>query len=625
MGMSSGTRVGPYEILAPLGAGGMGEVYRARDARLKRDVAIKILPPEFANDNERLARFAREAQALAALNHPNIAGIYGVEETAEGRALVMELVDGLTLADRLEKGPIAVDEAIGIARQIADALEAAHEKAIIHRDLKPANIAITADGDVKVLDFGLAKALEPEAGSDPSLSPTLTLRATQAGVILGTAAYMSPEQARGRTADKRTDVWAFGCVLYEMLTGKRAFAGDDVTDTIAAVVRAEPEWTALPAGTPPQIELLIRRCLVKDRKHRVSDIGVARFLLNEAGAAPVPPIAPGVMTPARSRIRRMLPLAAAALAGIALAAIAFWGAARLRPAAVPQPMRFAVSLLSQPVSFAGIDRDIAISPDGRFIVYRSVRAGQAFLALRAINRLDAQVLTSTVNPRQPFFSPDGRWIGFFSGTELKKVSIDGGSAITLCSIAGVPRVATWGDDDVITFATNDNEVGLQKVSAGGGTPSTITSRDTAKGELDHINPFALPGGRGVLFTIVTKGYQLEGMQIAVLDQRSNHVKVILQSGTDAKYLPTGHLVYGVGGGLRAAQFDLERLEVTTVPVHPMRFGPCSGSIGKDARKPSVRRRAAITCPACRLMALVSPWKCAIRKTISGSGILRLAT
>jgi Tol biopolymer transport system component len=502
---------------------------------------------------------------LAALNHPNIAGIYGIEDAGEVRALVMEFVEGVTLAQRLTQGPLPLDEAIPIARQIADALEAAHEKGIIHRDLKPANIAFTADGQVKVLDFGLAKALEPEGGSDPSHSPTLTMRGTQAGVILGTAAYMSPEQARGRAADKRTDVWAFGCVLYEMLTAKRAFDGEDVTDTIAAVVRGEPDWNALPGDVPAQIRLLIMRCLVKDRKQRISDIGVARFLMAETIPAPHTPAAVAAIPhPRASRKRLTLATSAGLLVGVALTAIGVWAASRLVPPPPAQPMRFAITL-PQPLTLQGVDRDIAISPAGTHIVYRA-GSGQPHLVVRAIDQLEAQSLTATTGARQPFFSPDGRWVGFFTNTELKKASVLGGPAITLCRYSGPPRGASWAEDDTITFATNDPNIGLQRVSAGGGEPATLTTPDNAHGEVDHFFPFVLPGGRGVLFTIPAPASQQENAQVAVFDLRTNQSKTLIRGGSDATYVNSGHLIYAAAGTLRAVPFDVERLEVTSDPV-----------------------------------------------------------
>ena len=569
MSLTPGTRLGPYEIAGSLGAGGMGEVYRAHDTRLKRDVAVKVLPDLFAADEERLARFAREAQVLAALNHPNIATIYGVEEAGATRALVMEFVDGVTLAQRLTQGALPLDEVVPIARQIADALEAAHEKGIIHRDLKPANIAFTADGQVKVLDFGLAKALEPEATSDPSHSPTLTMRATQAGMILGTAAYMSPEQARGRAADKRTDVWAFGCVLYEMLTAKRAFDGEDVTDTIAAVVRGEPDWHAVPSDVPAQIRLLLMRCLVKDRKQRISDIGVARFLMAETlPAPPAPPPVAAIVPPRASRKRLALAISAGLVVGVALTALGVWAAATLRPAPSPQAMRFPITL-PQPLALQGVDRDIAISRDGSHIVYRttgqSQGQGSGQLVVRAINQLEGQPLTATAGARQPFISPDGRWVGFFAGTELKKVSITGGPAITLCRYTAAPRGASWGEDDTIIFASSDTTTGLQRVPAGGGEPAALTTPDAAK-ETDHHFPFALPGGRGVLYTIPAAASQQENNQVAVLDLRTNQSKTLIRGGSDATYVDTGYLVYAAAGTLRAVRFDLERLEVTSDPV-----------------------------------------------------------
>ena len=377
MALSAGARIGAYEVVALLGAGGMGEVYRARDTRLKREVALKVLPESFSQDPDRLARFQREAELLATLNHPNIAAVYGLEQTDGGTAIVLELVEGDTLADVIAREPLAVSDALPIARQIADALEAAHEKGVIHRDLKPANIKITPDGTRKVLDFGLAKILESNAASSQlSMSPTLSVHATYAGVILGTAAYMSPEQARGRAVDKRTDVWAFGCVLYEMLTGKGAFPGEDITDTIALVVRGEPDWNALPTDLPEAIRLLVRRCLEKDRAARISDIGVARFLMTEM--MPSAPVVATPVSPARAPRRTLVTAAVIALAaGISLtAAVAWW---LTRPGAPPklQPVRFAiVPPPAQPLAATNTDRQLAMSPDGRYIAYLAGAGGQ---------------------------------------------------------------------------------------------------------------------------------------------------------------------------------------------------------------------------------------------------------
>ena len=424
----------------------MGEVYRARDTKLQRDVAIKILPEAFAHDSERLARFDREARTLASLNHPNIGQIHGLEESDGIKALVMELVEGPTLADRIAQGPIPLDEALPIAKQIAEALEAAHEQGIIHRDLKPANVKVRPDGTVKVLDFGLAKALEPaSAGStDATASPTITSPAmmTGVGVILGTAAYMSPEQAKGRAADKRSDVWAFGCVLYEMLTGARAFAGDDVSDTLAAVLRGEPDWRVLPSETPASIRRLLRRCLEKDRKRRLSDAADARLEIEEALTTPMFETS-AAPAPSQGGWRRGALIAAAALAvGGVAAGGAVWTAIRPASARVTRTViqtSGATALTISPRA-AG---SLAITPDGSRLVYTA--ASQ--LVVRRLDQFDSEALTGLGAPTQPFISPDGQWIGFFDGLVLKKVAIGGGPAVTVDkdnNPGGGPLGATWG-------------------------------------------------------------------------------------------------------------------------------------------------------------------------------------
>ena len=449
--LAAGRRVGPYEIVAPLGAGAMGEVYRACDTKLNRIVALKVLPERFALDPDRLARFTREAQLLAALNHPNIAAIYGLEESGGAQALVLELVDGPTLADRI--GQIPVEEALTIARQIAEALEAAHEKGIIHRDLKPANIKIGRDGVVKVLDFGLAKVWDGAPQSDVSASPKLTATEFGERAVLGTPAYMSPEQARGQSLDRRTDIWSFGCVLYEMLTGRAPFAGDTIADTLAAILEHEPDWKMLPADTPVPIRRLLRRCLEKDRKRRLDSASDARLEIEDAIAFPVAetpelPAAPS---------RRVTPAAIAALAGfMVIAALVTWILMRPAPTA-PLPVRFAiVPPPGLPLNVSGFARDLALSPDGRRLVYRAGGSNTAGspLMVRAIDQLDAQPVAGVVNGLAPFFSPDSRWIGFFENTDLMKVSSAGGPVITLCQFSGVPLGASWGDDNTITFATN---------------------------------------------------------------------------------------------------------------------------------------------------------------------------
>jgi len=553
----------------------MGEVYRATDTNLKRSVAIKVLPQALATDPERLARFQREAEVLAALNHPNIAGIYGLERANGVTALVMELVEGPTLADRISAGPLGIDEAIPIARQVADAVQAAHEQGIVHRDLKPANIKVRRDGTVKVLDFGLAKALESTATAnsvDLSTSPTITTPAmTQAGMILGTAAYMSPEQAKGRPVDRRTDVWAFGCVFYEMLTARRAFEGEDVTDTIAAIVRGQPDWSALPAETPYQIRTLLTRCLEKDRQKRIADLSVAQFLMGESIDAMA---APGQSQPAAAaRPTRRLVGGAAALGlagGLVVAGLVAW---RVGMFANPPPVktiRFTiVPPATHPLFATSTEHDVVFSPDGSRIVYRAGTSLGTTLVVRDLNGLDVRPLAIPGSIRGPFFSPDGRWIGFFAGRELRKISVAGGPAITICTLDGLARGASWGDDDQIVFATVQG--GLQQVSAGGGAPKVLVSSSGANA-LQYAFPINLPGGRGVLFT-ARSGFGADPGRIDVLDRHTGEQRTIIQGGNDVAYLDSGHLIYAepmpsaIGfAALRAVRFDLDRLALIGDPV-----------------------------------------------------------
>jgi serine/threonine-protein kinase len=550
----------------------MGEVYRARDTKLNRDVALKILPELFASDPDRLARFQREAQLLASLNHPHIAQIYGFEgrEGRDGQelhAIVLELVEGSTLADRIAQGPVPIDEALAIAAQIASALEAAHDRGVVHRDLKPANIKLTPDGTVKVLDFGLAKMLDDGSASASgpsrgalSMSPTLSVHATYAGVILGTAAYMSPEQARGRPVDKRADVWAFGCVLFEMLAGARPFDGDDVAEMIGAVIHKEPAWDRLQASTPANVRLALQRCLQKDPKQRIRDVGDVQLALSGAFESPAPS-ASSSAPPSGTVRRRSLVVAGAA---IAVAAAATWALVRSSPIR-PQPMRFSiVPPPTQAFNVQGFFRNLAISDDGTRIVYVG---GDAQLIVRAIDQLDAVPLRGINGAAFPFLSPDGRWVGFFTGAggELKKVSITGGPAITLCRYQGTPRGASWGRGDTIVFATNEPTTGLLSVPAGGGEPTVITKPDASHGEQDHLFPALLPDDRHVLFTI-TSSAGIDAAQIAVLDLRTNQRKVLIRGGTDGQYVDSGHLVYAAAGSLRAVRFDPFRLEVVGDPV-----------------------------------------------------------
>jgi serine/threonine-protein kinase len=567
MALTIGTQLGSHEITALLGKGGMGEVYRARDLKLKREVAIKILPDEFARDPDRISRFQREAELLASLNHPNIAAIYDVEEASNSRFLVLELVEGDTLADRLRRGPLPVDEALHIAKSICEALEAAHEKGVIHRDLKPGNVKVTPDGKVKVLDFGLAKALDGSpANTTMSNSPTLTMAGTNAGVILGTAAYMSPEQARGRAADQRSDVFSFGCVLYEMLTGRQAFHGEEVSDVLASVLKSEPDLSLLPPKLNPRVRELLRRCLEKNPKERWHAIGDTRVEIDSILADPRGAVSAQQDERAlKPRWKHaLLPVVITAVLVAAITGVAVWN---LKPQRALQPVRFAI--VPTPALFApqGADRDIAISPDGTKIVYRAGAGGQTQFVVRSIDQLDARILSSIGQARTPFISPESRWLGFFTtiSGELKKVPLDGGPPITLCGISGAPRGASWGSDNNIVFATSDPSTGLLSVPAGGGEPKVLTKPDHAKGEIDHLYPFVLPGARAVLFT-VARGLTTDHGQIAVLDLKTGQWRTLIDGGSYAEYVDPGYIVYGYAGTLRAVRFDPSRLEVLSDPV-----------------------------------------------------------
>src|SRR5262245_14954264 len=577
MSLAAGARVGAYEIVSAIGAGGMGEVHRAIDTKLKRQVAIKVLPELLAGDPDRLARFQREAEVLASLNHPHIAAIYGLEDSTDVKALVMELVEGPTLADRIAQGPIPVDDALPIAKQIAEALEAAHERGIIHRDLKPANIKIKDDGSVKVLDFGLAKFAESSTDSlsNPSavsLSPTITSPAlmTSVGMLLGTAAYMSPEQAKGRAADKRSDVWAFGCVLFEMLTGKRPFDGEDVTDVLVAVLGKESaDLNALPADVPVAIRTLLRRCLEKDRRRRIADISTALFAIDEVATL-------GAATGASSRAIpvRQVPIwrrlavygGPALLLGLALAGGGVWFAMRAAP---PRVSRLAITTTpATALTINGVERDLAISPDGARILYVGNNGRELFV--RPLDALEAVSLFAG-GPRGPFVSPDGQWVGFIDGGVVrKKVAITGGPPVTIATLDATARGAVWAPDQTIVFATGVAATGLQQVSAGGGPVTVLTRPDRARNEVDHLWPELLPGGRAVLFTIWPVSGGADAAQIAVFDRQTGTQKVVVRGGSHAHYVDTGHLVYAAANTLRAVAFDPVTLETrgTAVPVVP---------------------------------------------------------
>jgi eukaryotic-like serine/threonine-protein kinase len=575
--LEPGTAVGPYFVKALLGAGGMGEVYRARDTKLNRDVALKVLPDSFTRDPDRLARFAREAQVLASLNHPNIATIYGFEDRGDVHALVLELVEGPTLADRIARGPLALPEALPIARQIADALAVAHEHGVIHRDLKPANIKVCDDGTVKVLDFGLAKPLQ-DAQSEPSASPTIPAAqspmvmspvVSAIGVILGTAAYMSPEQAKGRTADKRSDVWAFGCVLYEILTGRRAFEGEDVSDTLASVLRAQPDWTALPAETPTAIRRLLRRSLEKDSRRRLSDMADARLEIEEtpelAGRdAPREIIHLGGTT----RLQRALPWTiAATLAAALVTIILVWKPWRVAPTPVSQHLSVDLGAdASLSGSVEGM-RQLAISPDGSMLAFVGERDRVAQLYLRRFGQLHAlPLVTGPVS--DPFFSPDGQWVGFFSIADgkLKKVSVAGGSAVPICDTdTFASRGASWGEDQSIVFnAYSQAWTHLLRVASAGGKPESITT--LSEGEVAHRWPQVLPGANAILFAAFGTQGGVDASNIVAQPLPGGPSKIVLRGAHYARYLRSGYLVYAQGATLFGVPFDINRLEVTGQPV-----------------------------------------------------------
>jgi len=537
----------------------MGEVYRARDTKLNRDVAIKALPARFVNDPERVARFEREAQLLAALNHPNIAQIYGLEDDA----LVMELVSGETLAALIGRhSAISLDDALQIAREIADALDAAHEKGIIHRDLKPANVMLTTDGRVKVLDFGLAKALAPASASgDLENSPTLTAPApTQAGMILGTAAYMSPEQAKGRPADKRSDVWAFGCVLFELLTGTRAFPGEDVSDTLAAVLRADPDWNALPKNLPPAVLALLRGALVKQRSSRIADISTARFLLSAAAIDVLGSNTSAVnAAPAPVRRSAWLGLVAAAALGAAAAAAAIWTLVpHAAPAGLTHLTRLTLTLPAGDRIGAEEFPSLALSPDGTQVVYSGLHEGKQQLFVRALDSTEATPLVGTEGGVMPFFSPDGRWLAFFALGQLKKVSSTGSALQTLCP-AGSPRGGSWGTDGTIYFVPS-NISGVWAVSDAGGAPREVTHLDVANGEVSHRWPQVLPGAKAVLFSAWT-GPGWDEHRVVVQSLSSGDRHVLVRGGSSGTYVSAGYLVYSRADTLFAVPMDLGRLEV----------------------------------------------------------------
>jgi len=577
--LSPGSRLGPYEITARLGEGGMGEVYRATDSRLKREVAIKVLPAAFTDDKERLARFEREAQLLAQLHHPNIAAIFGLEESGGIKALVMELVDGPTLAERLESGPLSFTESFSFALQIAQALEEAHEKGIVHRDLKPQNVKASSEGKVKVLDFGLAKAMESgasgssaaELARSPTLlnSPTLTaVHGTQLGVILGTAAYMAPEQARGAPVDKRADIWAFGVVLYEMLTGRSLFAGPTVSDTLAGVLKTAIDFTELPAETPPAMRRLLRRCLERNPKNRLHDIADGRIVLEEVLAGKsdeVVPTAAGAAPASRSRptLWTLAGVAAAMLLGLAGGVLLARGGANVEP-----ELRFPIAL---PGDWRFADADvplIALSRDGRRRAVAAVNvAGKQAILVGEVDQVDWRILEDTNGAQAPFFSPNGDWIGYFGDGTLRRVAAEGGPSLALAKVGNQVRGAAWLPDGTVVYSPDAGEP-LWRVSADGGEAQPLTALNKERAERTHRWPGPLPGGKAVLFTVdsgdTTEFY--DDAQIEAVVVATGERKVVLRDSSAARYLDPGVLIFARGGALFATRFDPVQLETEGTPV-----------------------------------------------------------
>ncbi len=569
--LTAGTRIGPYEIVAKLGEGGMGMVYRAADTKLGRDVALKILPASVTVDPERLSRFDREARTLALLNHPHIAQIYGIEvlpaDTSGPRsALVMELVEGEDLAQRIARGPLPPDEALEIARQIADALSAAHDQRIVHRDLKPANIRIRRDGAVKVLDFGLAKAIE--AGSDTAAAATLTspLPMTGVGTIVGTAAYMSPEQARGRSVDRRADVWAFGCVLYEMLAGRRPFDGNEVTDVLAAVVRDAPAFDALPPEVPPPIRRLLRRCLEKDVSKRLDSMRDARLEIDESNE----------VAASNSIEQRRFPVLLTATALLAIPGLVFLGYLLGHQSATPAapPVHANVSLdpaekLGPPGAFDRPSRRaFVVTSDGRRIVFAGAAGATTQLYVRSLDARQANAIPGTAGAHTPFLSPDNQWVGFLADGVIRKVPIAGGPVVTVADLKSTDRVtasaliapgtdfygASWSDDGTMVFGRYLD--GLWQVPAAGGTPSRLTTASSSP----HRLPHHLPDGRGLLLTL--SDFRSD---VAVLPRDATEPRLLIESATDGRYVEPSHIVFAREGLLMAVPFDLDRLAVTGTP------------------------------------------------------------
>ncbi|MGH9811936.1 MAG: protein kinase domain-containing protein [Candidatus Acidiferrales bacterium] len=577
-----GRTLGHYRVTEKLGEGGMGVVYRAEDTKLGREVALKILSERLTHDATRLARFEREARLLASLNHPNIAAIYGFEEANGQRFLVLELVEGEDLAQRLKRGTLPLDDTLDVARQVCDALEAAHERGVIHRDLKPANVKVTPGGKVKVLDFGLAKAIAGDSDArDLSQSPTISEILSREGVVLGTAAYMSPEQARGKPLDKRTDIWSFGCLLYELLTARGPFGGDTVSDCIGAILHREPDWALLPPETPSRVRQLLRRCLEKDFKRRLRDIGDARLELEDALEKPTLEI-PGAgydLAPT-PRWRQVLPWALAGLLGVALALALLLP----RRAASPAPVtRFTIQL-PENQALGGLGRPaMAFSPDGSRLVYVARQSGISQLYLRPLDSLEATALPGTEGASGPVISPDGEWVAFLVSRNLKKVSLRDGSVVNVAVVPPISCGHAWAPDGAIIYSWGRGMGGLRRMPAAGGDSKVLTTPDAGRGEIGHCWPEVLPGGKAVLFSVqVEGGWDKAGTAAARLNDQGEikEWKTLIEGGTNARYLADGRLLYARGDRLFIVSFDPDRLELTGTAapvVDAVRVNPFNGA------------------------------------------------
>ncbi len=562
MSLEPGSSFGAYEIVAALGAGGMGAVFRARDIRLGRDVALKLLPESFSHDPDRVARFRREAQVLASLNHPNIGAIYGLEESNGAQAIVLELVDGETLADRLRRGPVPLSDQLQIAQQIAEALDAAHDRGIVHRDLKPSNVMLRPDGVVKVVDFGLATpvdATRPDSGV--SQAPTMTSPpGTGAGVVLGTAPYMSPEQARGKLVDRRTDVWALGCILYELATGQRAFDGATTTDTMAAILTREPDWSRLPATAPQALTSLIGRCLRKEPRQRVQSAGDVRVALEECERTPAAPVA----SVPRKRIST-LAMALAAAAGMVVGAAVWAFVARARagaPVAALPSVRVVLQLPADAPLWLDDGESLAFSRDGRILAWVGGAGAARRIFLRPIDGMEAAPVPGTEGATNPFFSPDGQWIGFFTIGALKKIPIAGGSATMLAAAGEATRGGAWGDDNTIVFSPSV-DTPLQRVPAAGGNATDVTKLSVLKAN-SHRFPAWVPGRQALIYTLrleaSTSGTR--DLAIAAIDLATGAETVVIAGAAHPVFLPTGELLFVRNGTLFLVPFDASRLSTS---------------------------------------------------------------